>query len=929
MNKKISYTFVIADLFHYGHLRVLEQAKKASHHHICALLSDNVCSKWHGQNLCNLDERSKVIEACNFVDEVMVQDSIDPTENLRKVLKKYRDCNITVFHGDDWSILPGKLFMENNNIQTKLIKYYNRLSRSSIYNHFSKKSNSSSTNISDYKLNNIINLFETKAQTLQTLNKLLKKSFIEPLYTFRVKDYINSESKIISQIQKRFSKRIIVRSSTSKEDGLSQSYAGEFLTVQNIDISSNKLISDTIDNVVNVYREKMTNYDNEEILVQEQSEDIVLSGVVFTKGLETNSPYYVITYDDQSGKTDTVTSGKFSNTIWLHRDIKKYKCPTRWKRLLKSVNEIENIFKSMVLDIEFAIRGNNKIIIYQVRPLAANIKYIKFNKDVIDDPTQNIVSEYNSYSQSKTQLLSDMAFWNPSELIGEKPKPLSFSIFEDILMKQHWNIGLTDVGYTEINKNLIYKIGNKPYINVEHAINALLPKLLPINIRKKLQKYYKEKLIKNLSNHDKFEFEIMYTAYLFGSELEELTPKILNKSEYKIYIELLKKMTTQMIKQYSKREKRFINDVKKCLKKSKRQNLNNHISLLNNIFENIALLKQYATAQFSAAARMAFISKSILNALVKEGYIKENELSAFYQSLNTIASQYKSDFAKLNLNSFKRKFGHLRSGTYNLTAPKLEDIELKQSFIMDDVKEVFNKKRFLSSLDTAIKYSKISISKDVLYNFLNKSFQLREYLKFEYTKVISITLDMINHLAVILEISAYDLEYLTLDILKSGKNFLTNNDCRKFYLTYIDKSQKEFNTYEKLVQNQVIRDENDFYVIEHKIAKPNYITNKSIEGKILILDNIKPNISLLQNKIIMIESADPGYDWIFTHNIKGLITKYGGVGSHMAIRCAEFNLPAAIGCGNKIFSNLLKSKKIRLDCINRQIINVTNNEIFN
>ena len=53
-----------------------------------SFISDNVCSKWHGQNLCNLDERSKVIEACNFVDEVMVQDSIDPTENLRKVLKK-------------------------------------------------------------------------------------------------------------------------------------------------------------------------------------------------------------------------------------------------------------------------------------------------------------------------------------------------------------------------------------------------------------------------------------------------------------------------------------------------------------------------------------------------------------------------------------------------------------------------------------------------------------------------------------------------------------------------------------------------------------------------------------------------------------------------------------------------------------------------
>jgi len=486
MNKKISYTFVIADLFHYGHLRVLEQAKKFGNYHICAILSDDICTQWHGQNLCSLNERSKVIKACSFVDEVMVQNSIDPTENLRKILKKYNDCEITVFHGDDWNVLPGKLFMENNNIGTKLIKYYNRLSRTSIYHHFSKKSNSSNTNISDYKLNNIVNLFETKAQTLETLNKLLNKSLIEPLHRFRVKDFFKSKSKIIKQIQTKFSKRIIVRSSTSKEDGLNRSYAGEFLTVQNIDASSEKSISNAINKVINTYKEKMLSHSDEEILVQEQSEGIALSGVVFTKGLQTNSPYYVITYDDQSGKTDTVTSGQSSNTIWLHRDTKKYKCPTKWKKLIDSINEIENIFKSMVLDIEFAIRKNGKIIIYQVRPLAANIKYIDLNEDDKDNPTQNIVSDYKLYSQSKSRLLSDMAFWNPSELIGEKPKPLSFSLFEDILMKQHWNIGLTEIGYTEVKKNLIYKIGNKPYINVDYSIEALLPKSLPETIRKSI-----------------------------------------------------------------------------------------------------------------------------------------------------------------------------------------------------------------------------------------------------------------------------------------------------------------------------------------------------------------------------------------------------------------------------------------------------------
>ena len=60
----------------------------------------------------------------------------------------------------------------------------------------------------------------------------------------------------------------------------------------------------------------------------------------------------------------------------------------------------------------------------------------------------------------------------------------------------------------------------------------------------------------------------------------------------------------------------------------------------------------------------------------------------------------------------------------------------------------------------------------------------------------------------------------------------------------------------------------------------------------------------LRNKIVLIESADPGYDFIFSYNIKGLITKYSGQNSHMAIRCNELNLPAIIGIGEKIYSSL-------------------------
>ncbi|MDZ7717077.1 MAG: PEP-utilizing enzyme [Balneolaceae bacterium] len=75
----------------------------------------------------------------------------------------------------------------------------------------------------------------------------------------------------------------------------------------------------------------------------------------------------------------------------------------------------------------------------------------------------------------------------------------------------------------------------------------------------------------------------------------------------------------------------------------------------------------------------------------------------------------------------------------------------------------------------------------------------------------------------------------------------------------------------------------------------------------------------LEGKIVLTEGADPGYDWIFLHPIKGLITKYGGAASHMTIRCAEFGLPAAIGCGEEWYSRLKDARNVELNCNNKQI----------
>ena len=78
----------------------------------------------------------------------------------------------------------------------------------------------------------------------------------------------------------------------------------------------------------------------------------------------------------------------------------------------------------------------------------------------------------------------------------------------------------------------------------------------------------------------------------------------------------------------------------------------------------------------------------------------------------------------------------------------------------------------------------------------------------------------------------------------------------------------------------------------------------------------------LQGKIVLVDAADPGYDYLFTKGIAGLVTCYGGANSHMAIRCSELGLPAVIGVGEEKFAIYKKAKRLHIDCLNQKILPV-------
>ncbi|MBD1149044.1 hypothetical protein IDH11_04515 [Pelagibacterales bacterium SAG-MED30] len=210
-----------------------------------------------------------------------------------------------------------------------------------------------------------------------------------------------------------------------------------------------------------------------------------------------------------------------------------------------------------------------------------------------------------------------------------------------------------------------------------------------------------------------------------------------------------------------------------------------------------------------------------------------------------------------------------------------------------------------------LKKNQLSINYDQLINYISSSIKLRENSKFIFTRSISDILEIIKFYAKEKNIKLNDLNNYKIDqILKSftSKQVIKKNR----YISNLKHKQKIC----KLPY--LITTKSDFYIASILISKANFITDKKIESLLFVLSK-NQKTSKIKNKIIVIENADPGYDWIFNHKIKGLITKYGGVNSHMSIRCHELNIPAAIGVGDETFDKIIEKNKLILNCKENKI----------
>ena len=200
-----------------------------------------------------------------------------------------------------------------------------------------------------------------------------------------------------------------------------------------------------------------------------------------------------------------------------------------------------------------------------------------------------------------------------------------------------------------------------------------------------------------------------------------------------------------------------------------------------------------------------------------------------------------------------------------------------------------------------------------LIRFITRAIELREESKFLFTKNVSTFLEMLAEYGADYGFSRDDLSFARVDVIYDI--YRSSIDARDRIERAIDAGRASYAITCGLQLPFLITKPDDVLAFRVAESVPNFVT----QGRVTAAVATNLTATSITGRIVLIESADPGYDWIFAHGPAGLITAFGGTNSHMAIRANELALPAVVGVGEKMYRRLAGARAVTIDCAERRV----------
>ena len=780
--------------------------------------------------------------------------------------------------------------------------------------------------------------FGTKAETLAALKPVVTCGTVPDLTHFTIARWSKERDAILDDIQSRFgTKSLVIRSSAVSEDQAESSLAGHFHSVIAIRAEERAELASAICEVA----DSMTGNIRDQVLVQEMAANTSVSGVIMTFDVARGAPYYCIDFDDESGRTDVVTSGSGDHkSLYVYRGAeRRFIKSERVSAFLALARELEAICQCPAIDIEFGMDNAGRMFLFQVRRIVLARNWHPVIERSVQRQLGHVEAFLDSRSQRRDRLLGErtmfaiMPDWNPAEIIGTNPRPLAVSLYMDLITDAVWCRSRAAMGYRDLSDaDLMVVVAHHPYIDVRNSFNSFLPAPVPDETGEKLINAWMDRLDEYPEFHDKVEFKIVPTCldFTFDQDFRARYPNLLKDDEFASYREALKNLTRDSLVPSER------NTLNVAIETSARLNdkylgpvaANDSFANLDRANTLISLCRKMGTFSFAVAARHAFICEAILRSAVRRAALTNERINAFKRTIRTISGTMLEEYAAvcggdLDPVVFHRKYGHLRPGTYEITSLRYDE---RDDLFNDDMPlgSAVSHEHFAltrderRSLERLMKEAGLDVlSADQFLFHAASAIASRENIKFEFTRTLSDAMSHVLAWGTHQGLSRDDLSYLEWPEIVRGINSPVLGDLDRHFLDISHLRRRDMATAQTLKFAHIISRPRDIYVATLNRSVPNFIGLGRASASVVKLEPNSPSSVNLSGCIVCIENADPGFDWIFTKKPAALFTRFGGANSHMAVRCAELGIPAAIGCGDQIFERISRASQAELDCSER------------
>jgi hypothetical protein len=151
--------------------------------------------------------------------------------------------------------------------------------------------------------------------------------------------------------------------------------------------------------------------------------------------------------------------------------------------------ELEALCACVALDIEFGMRADGQLVLFQVRRIALAhswhpVTELRVRRQLVyvEQFIRDCSRRLDGILGERT-ILAAMPDWNPAEIIGTMPRPLAASLYRELITDATWHRARAAMGYRRLpDVGLMVLICGHPYVDVRKSFNSFLPAGVPDEI---------------------------------------------------------------------------------------------------------------------------------------------------------------------------------------------------------------------------------------------------------------------------------------------------------------------------------------------------------------------------------------------------------------------------------------------------------------